>query len=153
MNEEAALAVRALGDEMRVLWPPPKTVKTAADAEIYLAAWMQTILDESKDADEIRAGWRDLRRLHKFACWPTAGEVCERIRQLRRDYRGPPPAGKALPPPDYVNEVWTPAQWKRHLEAMKEARAIKGRYGTMLVKLGEAMMARQERNAERRAPA
>jgi len=145
---ESLQAIDIIVAEMRVLWPPPKSVKTDADAAIYLKAWTQAVLDETIDPTAIADAWRNLKRLHQFPCWPTPGELCKLIRDTKRDQGSRSPPSRTLTPPDYINERWTPEQWQRHLASMRAAHDALAAGTTIMIpvlQLGEAMMGRQER--------
>jgi hypothetical protein len=113
---------------------------------IWVSAFSRAVADEASNADEVAAAWREFRLDHSRGFWPTPGAFCEAIRSLRRKRREFTPEDttmKRLTEPDYHRPERVNLHTRlRTMAAIDQARAIPGPLGTMLVKLGETIIAR-----------
>src|SRR3546814_14507554 len=73
--------------EITICYQPPNTVKCRDDADMWIAAFGQAIVDETPDPAELAAAWREFRRQHVRGFWPTPGPVCQAIRDRRTGKR------------------------------------------------------------------
>ena len=147
------LAMDQIVQELQLLYQPPKAVQEAGEIRGWLVAWVETILAESREPDELRAGWIEFKRTYERQFWPAPGIVCQVIRSQRAErqrYQAPASASRRIAAPDYHRpEIVTTEARNATLKALAEAdymarsdNSMGAGFGKALVSFGLAIINR-----------
>lgn len=117
----------------------------------------EALLAETKDADELRAGWIEFKRTYDRAFWPVPGIVCKAIRERRSETRAyqhshrPMIAAPDYHKPEFVSQHTRNATLTALAQAdamTRSADAWERKLGAQLVALGLAIINRNGQPAE-----
>lgn len=154
-SSELRQTANRLVREIATLYQSPPSLKTPEDVKLWTTAWIEAVIDETKDAELLMRSWTEFKRTYDKPWWPTPGMLCHTIRKWRADHKEAPPRPRSLPAPDYRDrQPFTSEQLTRWQQAMTDAELLPPLLRNVCMSLGRTIYESHNREpvAERWRP-